>query len=248
MGGALAASGLQDPQPSVLDGELDVLHVLVVRLEAVEHRGQLRERLGHHLFHGGQAAAGRLLHGDGQRLGRADPGHHVLALGIDQELAVVALLAGRRIAGEGDPGRAALAAIAEHHRLHVHRGAREVVDVVQAAVGDRARRHPRAEDGADRAPQLLLDVLREGGAVLRLDDFLIRLDQAAQIVGAKLGIEVVAVLALDLVEPVLEQVVIDSQHDVPVHLDEAPVAVVGEARIVGASGETLDRDDRSARG
>ena len=89
--GALAAAGLQDPEPAVLDGELDVLHVAVVRLEPIEHGGELGERLGHHLFHRRQAAAGRLLHGDGERLRRADAGDHVLALGIDQELAVVAL-------------------------------------------------------------------------------------------------------------------------------------------------------------
>ena len=142
------------------------------------------------------------------------------------------------------PGGAALAAVAEHHRLHVDRGAHGIVDVVQAAVGDRARRHPGAEHGADRAPQLLLDVLREGGAVLLLDDLLIGLDQAAQVVGAELGVEVVAVLPLDLLQLVLEQVVVDAEHHVAVHLDEAAVAVIGEARIAGALAPALRPCDR----
>ena len=42
VGRALAGAGLQDPQPAVLDRELDVLHVAVVRLEAVEHLERAR--------------------------------------------------------------------------------------------------------------------------------------------------------------------------------------------------------------
>ena len=44
--------------------------------------------------------------GLGQRLGRAQARHHVLALRIDQELAVKLVGAGRRIAREHDAGRA----------------------------------------------------------------------------------------------------------------------------------------------
>ncbi len=40
-------------------------------------------------------------------------------------------------------------------------------DVVQAAIGDGARVHPAAEHRADRAPELLLRVLRERLAGLR---------------------------------------------------------------------------------
>jgi hypothetical protein len=53
---------------------------------------------------------------------RADAGHHVLALGIDEEFAIEALLAGRRVAGERNAGGGGVAHIAEHHGLDVHGG------------------------------------------------------------------------------------------------------------------------------
>ena len=48
--GALAAARLQHEQPLVLDGELEVLHVLVVLLEARRDVAQLLVRLRHHLL------------------------------------------------------------------------------------------------------------------------------------------------------------------------------------------------------
>ena len=111
--------------------------------------------------------------GFGDLLRRADAGDHVLALRVDQEFAVELLLAGRGIAREGDAGGRGLAHIAEHHRLHVDRGAPAFRDVVQAAIGDGALVHPRAEHRADRAPQLLVRVLRERLAVLLLDALLV---------------------------------------------------------------------------
>ena len=80
-----------------------------------------------------------------------------------------------------------------------------------------------------------------GSAVVLLDDLLIGLDQTAQVVGAEFGVEVVAMLPLDLVQLVLEQVVVDAEHHVAVHLDEAAVAVVGEAGIAGALRQPFDR-------
>jgi hypothetical protein len=55
-----------------------------------------------------------------------------------------------------------VAHIAEHHRLHVDRRAPGFRDVVQHAVGDGARHHPAFEHRADRAPKLIVRILREG--------------------------------------------------------------------------------------
>ena len=117
--------------------------------------------------------AGLLARGLGDLLRRADAGDHVLALRVDEEFAVELLLAGRGIAREGDAGRRGLAHIAEHHGLHVDRGAPAFRNVVQAAIGDGALVHPRAEHGADRAPQLRVRVLRERLAALLLDALLV---------------------------------------------------------------------------
>ena len=157
---------LQHPELALLDGELDVLHVAVVLLERAVDARQLLERRRHRVFHRRLVGAGLLARDLGDLLRRADAGDDVLALGVDQEFAVEPLLAGRRIAGEGDAGRRGVAHVAEHHGLHVDRGAPAFRNVVQAAIGDGARVHPRAEHRADRAPELLARVLRERLAVL----------------------------------------------------------------------------------
>ena len=51
--------------------------------------------------------------------------------------------------------------IAEHHRLDRHRRAPIVGNGVQRAIGDGTRIFPAFEDGADRAPELVMDILRE---------------------------------------------------------------------------------------
>src|SRR5947207_3016627 len=106
---------------------------------------------------------------------RADPGHRVLPLRVREELPIELLFAGRRVAGECHSGRGALAPIAEHHRLNVHRGAPLLRDPVEPAVLLRAGVVPRPEDRADRAPELLARIVREGRAAAP-HDFLVAID------------------------------------------------------------------------
>ncbi len=232
-GGALAVAGLQHVELALLDGELDVLHVAVVVLEDAADLHQLLVALGHHLFHGreGAVAAGLV-----DRLRGADAGDHVLALGVDQELAVEVVLAGSRVAGEGDAGGAVVAHVAEDHRLNGDRGPPLGGDVVEAPVGDGAGVHPGAEDGADGAPQLLGGVLGEVAAELGLDLVLEQPDQFLEVGGGELGILVDAALLLHLLQEVLEDVAVETEDDVGIHLDEAPVGVVGET-LVAALGD-----------
>ena len=164
----------------------------------------------------------------------ADAGDDVLALGVDQIFAVEGVLAGRGVAGEGDAGGAVLAHVAEHHGLDVDGGAPFGRDVVQAAVGDGALVHPGAEHGADGAPELFVDILREGPAKLVLDHFLVALDHGLPVGGDQFGVERDVAVALHVFEDVLEMVMLDAEHDVAVHLDEAAVAVIGEARVAAA--------------
>ena len=152
-------------------------------------RVELRERLRHRLFHRRLVGAGLLARDLGDLLRRADAGDDVLALRVDQEFAVEPLLAGRRIAGEGDAGRRGVAHVAEHHRLHVDRGAPAFRNVVQAAIGDGARVHPRAEHRADRAPELLVRVLRERLALLLAHALLVARDHVDPVVGGQFGVE-----------------------------------------------------------
>jgi hypothetical protein len=107
----LAVARLQAVEATLLDGELEVLHLVVVRLQPVVQLHQLAVDLRHLLLH------------LGDRLRRADAGDDVLALGVDQVLAVDEVLAGARVAREADAGAGIVAHVAEHHGAHVHRRA-----------------------------------------------------------------------------------------------------------------------------
>ena len=123
--GALADAGLQHPELALLDRELGVAHVAVVRLEPGEDVEQLA-----------RACSGKWCAERVEVLGVADAGDDVLALRVDEEVAVGLVLAGGGVAGEADAGAGVVVAVAEHHRLHVDRGAEVVADALAHAVGD----------------------------------------------------------------------------------------------------------------
>ena len=153
---------------------------------------QLGEHIRHQRFEGREQIAIRVARSLGQGLGRAHAGDDVLALRVDQELAVKLVVAGRGIAGEDDTGSTPLAHIAEHHGLQGHGGAPVVGNVVQAAIGDGARVRPGAEHRGDRAPELHMQILREGLAALLLDQYSEALDDLQPIFGRQLGVELEA--------------------------------------------------------
>jgi hypothetical protein len=241
LGGALAAAGLQHPQLALLHRELDVLHVAVVPLEQLEHAGQLRVSLGHRLFHRRHPGPGLLARRARQVLRGADAGDDVLALGVDQPLAVIRLLAGRGIAGEGDAGGRGLAHVAEHHRLDVDRGAPVAGDVVEPAVDLGAVALPAVEHRGDRAVELLPRIVGEVAAGFLADDRLVAVDERIEILLSQLGVEVDSAVLLGDLERLLEQAVIDAHHYVGVHLNEAAVRVPGEAFVPSLLGEADHR-------
>ena len=144
LGGALGVARLQHEQLPVLDRELRVLHVLVVLLERAQDLHQLLVGLRHDV----------LELGDVERVAHARD--DVLALGVDEEVAARLGLAGHLVARERDARGRLVALVAEHHLLHVDRGAPVVGDAVQPPVGDGALAGPGVEHRADREPQLLL--------------------------------------------------------------------------------------------
>ena len=188
LGRTLTAARLQHPEFAALDGKLHVLHVAVVCFELLRCFDELPEHFRHDRLHRRFVGFCR----DARRfryvLRRADTGDDVLTLRVHQKLAVKLLVAGRGIAREGNASRRGLAHIAEDHRLHIHRCAPALGNVVQAAIGDRALVHPRSKHGADRAPELLARILRERLAALALDDALVFADDLAPLRGAEVGV------------------------------------------------------------
>ncbi len=215
-GGALADPGLQHPELAALDGELDVAEVLVVLLQPGHDAEQL--------VVGGLVELLQLL----QRHGVADAGHHVLALGVGQVVAVDALRAAARVAGERDAGARVGAEVAEDHGHHVDGGAQVGRDALLAAVEHRPLRVPRVEDRADGEVELLARLLRELAAGVLGEDLLVRVDQPAQVVGVQVEVVVRALGALDLVQRVLELLARHLADGLAEHLDQPAVGVPGE--------------------
>ena len=156
-GAALAGAALQHVELFFLDGEFEVLHVLVV----------LFERLADLRRAACRPWAGCVFELD-ELHRRADAGHDVLALGVDEAVAVEDVLAAVGVAGEADAGAGVVAHVAEDHLHDVDRRALEVGDLFDAAVGDGLVGFPGTEDGLDGAPELLQRVLREILALLFL--------------------------------------------------------------------------------
>ena len=218
-----------------------ILHVAVMPLQLVMDTPEFGESLRQRRFHRRLVGAGFLARGFGDFLRRADAGNHVLALGVDEKFAVELFLAGRRIARESDPGSRGVAHIAEHHSLHIDRSAPTRRNIVQAPIGDGARVHPRTEHRADRAPQLLMGVLRERLTGLFLDTGFVLRDELFQIVGVEIGIERIAVAVLELVEDFLERTMLKTEHHVGIHGDKAAVAIQGKAAVAGFFRQRLHR-------
>ena len=63
-------------------------------------------------------------------------------------------------------------------------------------------------------------------------------DRSARILSFRIELETFQVLVI--LEDFLEQAVVDAEHNVAIHLDEAAIGVVGETAVVGAAGEPLD--------
>ena len=225
----LAVAGLETVELTLLDGELEVLDLVIVAFELVAQFVELVGQIGH------------LDLEPVERLGRADAGDHVLALGVDQIFAVELVLAGGRIAGEGHAGGRIVATVAEHHGHDIDRRAVGHVrgDVELFAIVDRALAGPGVEDGLDRDLELLIGIGREGVSRGVLDHLEEALAGLAQIRGREIDVLLGVGGLLDGGEFLVEGFVGHAERDLAEELDEAPIGVITEARIVGGTDHAL---------
>src|SRR5438034_333533 len=228
-GRALAGACLQEVEPALLDGELDVLHVLVVALEAIGDVEQLVVDRGHPALEVVDT------------LGRADAGHDVLALSVGEELRVEVARAGARVPREPDAGPGRLAEVAEDHRHHRDGGPPVPWDAVDPPVLGGLLGEPGIEHGVDREAQLLVRILRERRASARAHDVLERLGEFLELVRGYLRIALHAEASLHGLELGVEGLALDAEHDPRERRDESPVAVPGEAVVLGPRGEPEHR-------
>jgi hypothetical protein len=93
------------------------------------------------------------------RVGIADAGHNIFALGIEQVLAHHLLIAGGRVAGEGHACAGVFAHVAEDHRHDVDGRAQVIGDGCGLAVIHSLLAHPGFEHSLGGQFHLLVNIL-----------------------------------------------------------------------------------------
>src|SRR3546814_16413287 len=106
------------------------------------------------LFHGRELGPCPFTRLFGEILWRTDTRHDVLTLRIDQEFAIIAILSGRGIAGEGNARGGRITHVSEYHRLHIDRRAPIPGNTVKPAVDFGPLSMPGTKNGPDGTPKL----------------------------------------------------------------------------------------------
>ena len=170
----LTVARLEEPEFAFLYRELHVLHVAVVLLELVLQGVEFLVDFGHGFFHGGELGnafffadtgtfSPTLCTDLGDLLGRADTGHHVFTLCVDQILTVEEVLTVTGVAAEANTRCRGFAHVTEYHGLYVHSRTPLVGNGFHLTIEDGAFVHPAAEHGADGTPKLFFGI---GGEVV----------------------------------------------------------------------------------
>ena len=193
---ALTVTSLQEPELALLDGELHILHIVIVVFQLVLNTVQLGIDLRHGLLHRRILGYALLLRDAGalspalranlrNLLRRADTGHNVLTLCVDKVLTVEQVLTVGSIAAEANTRSRSVAHVTEYHSHHADSRTPLVGDTFHLTVEDSALVHPAAEHSADSAPELLDRVVGEVLARALLDGSLKQLNQLLQLVDAQ---------------------------------------------------------------
>ena len=216
-GGALAVSGLEHIELAIFNGELHILHILIVILQLVGNGSELLIHLGHVLLELFDLEGG------------ADTGHHVLALGVDQVFAEELLLAGGGVAGKCHAGAGILVQVAKHHGHDVDGSAPGVGDVVHAAVVIGPGVVPGAEDGLDGLHHLDFGIGGELLALFLLVELFEEGHQLLHVVLVQVDVILHTLGSLHLVDDDFKALLGQLHHHVGEHLDEPAVGVVDKA-------------------
>ena len=210
---ALTVTGLQQVELAILDGELHVLHVAVVRLHLLHGVDEVVVGLRKHFLHLGEGTRG------------ADTSNDVLTLSINEELTVELLLTGGRVTGEADTGSGRVATVTEDHLHDVDGGTQVVGNLVGFAVDEGTRVEPGTENGVNGTHQLLTRIGCPVPTKLLVRQLLEGVNETLEIIGTQIGVGLDAFLLFKGGQGILVNVSVDTLDDLAVHLDEAAVAV-----------------------
>ena len=215
--GSLATPRLQHVQLAAFDGEFNVLHVAVVLLQLGANFQQFLVGFG--------IPFGHVLHG----LRGPNARHHIFALGVDQEFTVELVLPSGWVAGKCNPGAGVVASVAEHHGLHVDRGAIESGDAFDPAIRQSLVPVPALEDGFDGGFQLPHGVLGERFTNMLSVNLFVQVAKLSETCSINIGVFLHLQLLLQPLKGLFEVVVIHIHHHITKHIDETAVGVKGES-------------------
>src|SRR5260221_2499051 len=216
---AFAGTRLQHVQLAFFDGELHVLHVLVVTFKFYSNLFELCISLGHNLFQLGQMHRG------------ADSGHNVFTFCVGQVVSIENLFAGARVTRQADARAGILSGSSDDHLHDVDGGAEGSGDFFDAAVRDSLFRHPRTEHGADRAPELLHRIVRECMTRFFLEVLLVRGDEFLPAARGNSGVFLHTEALLHRAQALVEVFLGHAHHNGRIHLHKASTAVVTVALV-----------------
>ena len=232
--GALARPRREEPEPAMLNGEFDFNRVAEPRLECCYPLLQRRIGGGHQRLQGFATAIA-------ERQDGAKPRGKVRPLRLRQEFPGHGGGPRLRMARPGAAHAAVVTGVAEDHHLHDEGKPCILGRTLDLALGLGAGRVPHARHGGECGQQLLAHVFLEGLAVVA---FKLCLEAERDFLGvraAEFGIGDVAALLLVEGENILEGGGVVAQHRVGIVLDEAAVALLGEAHVVALLGEGVRR-------
>ncbi len=191
---ALSVAGLQEPELPFLNGELHVLHIMVMLFQFVLYVVQLLVDFGHGFFHR-RILACAFLFGDActfcptlrtdfcDLLWSTDAGYHVFALSVDKIFTVEKVFTVTGITAETYAGCRCVAHVSKYHGHNANGSAPLVGYSFHFSVKNGAFVHPAAEYGTNGSPQLYHGTIGEistrlflNGSLEELDKFLQRFD------------------------------------------------------------------------
>ena len=173
----------------------------------------------------------KILFQSGNGLRGTDTGHHILALGIDQVLAVNALRASGRISGEGHARSRGVSHISKYHGLYVYRRAPIAGDVIHTSVYNRSLIIPGTEYGLHRLHQLYSGILRELLALVFLINIFKSDNNFLHVVRRQIGVILYALGLFDLIQNPFKIGLGNLHNHIGEHLNKSAVRIISKAGI-----------------
>ena len=177
-----------------------------------------------------------------------DTGYYVFTLSVDEVFAVEDIFTRTSISAKANTRSRGVAHVTEYHSLYIDSCPPFSWDTFHLTIEDSALVHPAIEDSADSTPELLHRVSGEVLTCAALDLLLEEYDQALEFVDVQLVIQADATLCFDTVDDFFEggdiflRFGLHTEDDITIHLDEAAVAIVGEAGIACLLRKAFDDD------